>query len=235
MTAVRFRSFLRLAAVLLAAGVAACGATSADTLAAVPPEPATDLPAGQGPQVAVLAGGCFWGMQAVFEHVRGVRRVWAGYSGGTAATAHYAQVGEGDTGHAESVKILYDPRQVSYGQLLKVFFAVAHDPTQRNRQGPDTGTQYRSAVFYDGEAQRRVAAAYIAQLDAAHAFGAPIATRLEPLHGFYVAEAYHQDYARLHPDQPYIVINDAPKVARLQRLLPALYQPQREVVDVQLH
>ncbi|PWK85323.1 peptide-methionine (S)-S-oxide reductase MsrA [Fulvimonas soli] len=232
---IRHRPASRLCAALLAALVGACSAASAGRSASLP-DPALDPPpANPGEQVAVLAGGCFWGMQAVFEHVKGVRRVWAGYSGGDAATASYERVSDGDTGHAESVKILYDPRQVSYGQLLKVFFAVAHDPTQLNRQGPDAGTQYRSAIFYADGAQRRVAAAYIAQLGAAHAFDAPVVTQLAPLKAFYVAEAYHQDYARRHPDDSYIVYNDAPKVARLQRLLPALYRPEREVVRVELH
>lgn len=175
-------------------------------------------------RVAVLAGGCFWGMEAVFAHVRGVHRVESGYAGGHADTAHYGRVERGDTGHAESVRIVYDPKQVSYGTLLRVFFAVAHDPTQRDRQGPDVGRQYRSAVFYTAPSQRRVAAAYIAQLRAAHAFAEPIVTELAPLHGFYPAEAYHQDYAERHPHDLYIVLNDAPRVAALQREFADLYR-----------
>jgi peptide-methionine (S)-S-oxide reductase len=176
-------------------------------------------------QTAVFAGGCFWGVEAVFEHVRGVRDVRSGYAGGRAATAHYEQVGQGDTGHAEAVEITYDPSKVSYGQLLKVFFAVAHDPTQVNRQGPDVGTQYRSAIFTLDDEQARVAKAYIAQMTAARTFGrAAIATQVVPLRGFFPAEAYHQDFARLNPTHPYIVVHDAPKVARLHDRFPALYR-----------
>jgi peptide-methionine (S)-S-oxide reductase len=194
-----------------------------------------DASPGQGNQVAVLAGGCFWGLQSVFEHVKGVKKVWAGYSGGAANTAEYERVSDGDTGHAESVKILYDPAKVSYGQLLKVYFSVATDPTQLNRQSPDVGTQYRSVIFYGNDEQKRVAAAYIAQLTAAKSFPAPIVTQVVPLQAFYVAEAYHQEYAQRHPNDPYIVFNDAPKVTHLKQLLPTLYQPEQMVVDVQLH
>jgi peptide-methionine (S)-S-oxide reductase len=161
--------------------------------------------------------------------------VVAGYSGGQANTADYDRVSDGDTGHAESVKIVYDPGKVSYGQLLKVYFSVATDPTQLNRQGPDVGTQYRSAIFYGNDAQKRIASAYIAQLTAAHAFGDPIVTQVTPLKGFYDAEAYHQDYAKRHPNDRYIVFNDAPKVAHLQQQFPDLYVPDREVVSVTLH
>jgi peptide-methionine (S)-S-oxide reductase len=221
---------------LLAVAVGACSAAPSSRDAFTLPDPALDTPAQQsGDQVAVLAGGCFWGLQAVFEHVKGVKRVWAGYAGGAADTASYERVSEGDTGHAESVKVLYDPGQVSYGQLLKVYFAVAHDPTELDRQGPDRGTQYRSEIFYANDRQRDVAAAYIRQLDAAKVYGAAIVTRLEPLQAFYAAEAYHQDYARIHPDDPYIVYNDAPKVVHLQQRLPNLYRPAQSVVDVQLH
>lgn len=171
----------------------------------------------------VVAGGCFWGIQAVFQHVRGVSSAVSGYSGGAAFTAHYSMVSLGVTGHAESVQVTYDPSQVSLGQLLRVFFSVAHDPTQKDRQGPDSGTQYRSAIFYGDDEQRRVAEAYIAQLGAARAFPRPIVTELEPLQGFYVAESYHQDYATRHPDAPYIVYNDAPKVANLKAAFPELY------------
>ncbi|MBE1162697.1 peptide-methionine (S)-S-oxide reductase MsrA [Dyella acidiphila] len=200
------------------------------------PDPGVDAPkaAAHGSETAVLAGGCFWGMQEVFEHVRGVRQVWAGYSGGDADTAHYDDVSEGNTGHAESVKIVFDPAVISYGQLLKIYFAVAHDPTQLNRQGPDAGTQYRSEIFYADAQQQKVAQAYIAQLDTAKVFDASIVTLVQPLRGFYPAESYHQDYARNHPDDAYIVINDAPKVARLKRLYPAVYQPEQQVVEVNL-
>ena len=174
-------------------------------------------------ETTVLAGGCFWGVEAVFEHVKGVAEVTSGYSGGTADTAQYEKVSSGATGHAESVKISYDPSQITYGQLLKVFFAVAHNPTELNRQGPDTGTQYRSAIFYANDEQKRVAQAYIAQLQAAKVFSRPLVTEVVPLKAFYAAEAYHQDYVVHHPNQPYIVINDLPKIADLQRQFPNLY------------
>lgn len=223
----------RLAGPLLLAGLVACRAAAAGQPF---PDPSVDAPktAPHGDSTAVLAGGCFWGMQLVFEHVRDVRHVWAGYSGGSAATAHYDDVSDGETGHAESVKIVFDPSEISYGQLLKIYFAVAHDPTELNRQGPDSGTQYRSEIFYASPQQRTIATAYIAQLDKAKVFGAPIVTKVEPLRAFYPAEAYHQDFARRHPDNPYIVINDAPKVARLKRMFPAMYQPATTVVDVDL-
>jgi peptide-methionine (S)-S-oxide reductase len=178
----------------------------------------------KGQEVAVLAGGCFWGIEAVFEHVKGVINSESGYSGGAATTAEYEKVSSGRTGHAEAVRVTYDPSQVSYGQLLKVFFSVAHDPTELNRQGPDVGTQYRSAIFYANEDQKRIAQAYIAQLNQSKAFDRPIATQLTPLEAFYPAEAYHQDYLVNHPDQPYIVINDLPKVENLKKQLPDLYK-----------
>jgi peptide-methionine (S)-S-oxide reductase len=189
------------------------------------PNPVIDAPLAntKGEQTAVIAGGCFWGIQAVFEHVKGVTSVSAGYSGGSADTAHYEMVSEGDTGHAESVRIKYDPSRISYGQLLKVYFAVAHDPTELNRQGPDTGTQYRSAIFYSSEEQKRIADAYIAQLNKAGVFKRSIVTQVGALKAFYEAEAYHQDYAVHHPDEPYIAINDLPKVAELRKQLPELY------------
>jgi peptide-methionine (S)-S-oxide reductase len=171
----------------------------------------------------VLAGGCFWGMQAVFEHVKGVSHVTAGYAGGSPDTAEYETVSTGRTGHAESVEVTYDPAQVSFGQLLKVYFGVAHNPTQLNRQDPDEGTQYRSEIFFTTPDQEATAKAYIAQLDAAKAFPKPIVTQVAPLKGFYPAEAYHQDYAQLHPHQPYIAIYDLPKVADLRKEMPALY------------
>ncbi len=174
-------------------------------------------------QTAVFAGGCFWGVQAVFKHVNGVVDATSGYAGGSAATAEYETVSTGRTGHAESVKVTFDPARISYGQLLRVFFSVAHDPTQLNRQGPDTGTQYRSAIFYANEEQRRTAEGYIAQLHDAKAFARPIVTQVVPLQGFYAAESYHQDYARLHPHDLYIMINDAPKVVHLRERFPDIY------------
>ena len=175
-------------------------------------------------ETVVLAGGCFWGVEAVFEHVKGVFDVVSGYAGGTADTAQYETVSTGRTGHAEAVRITYDPSQVTYGQLLKVFFSVAHNPTELNRQGPDTGPQYRSAIFTTNDEQKRVARAYIEQLNAAHAFSRPIVTQVVPLPAFYAAEAYHQDYAAQNPTKPYIAIYDLPKVANLQRQLPDLYR-----------
>ncbi|MBE0623126.1 MAG: peptide-methionine (S)-S-oxide reductase MsrA [Burkholderiales bacterium] len=177
----------------------------------------------KGAETAVFAGGCFWGVEAVFEHVKGVTKVVSGYAGGSANTASYEQVSSGSTGHAESVRITYDPSRISYGQLLKVFFSVAHDPTELNRQGPDTGTQYRSAVFYSNGEQKRVAEAYIAQLQAARTFARPVVTEVTPLKAFYEAEAYHQGYLARHLTQPYIVYNDLPKLASLKREFPALY------------
>ncbi|HEV2540287.1 MAG TPA: peptide-methionine (S)-S-oxide reductase MsrA [Frateuria sp.] len=232
--AARWLSLLSLAGALLA-GCGASGAASADGKVSLPDPRLDPPPTTPGEQVAVFAGGCFWGVEAVFDHVKGVRKAWSGYAGGEAATATYEQVSGGDTGHAESVRLLYDPRQVSYGQLLKVFFAVAHDPTQLDRQGPDVGSQYRSEIFYTTAQQQRVAAAYIAQLGAAHAFDGPIVTRVEPLKGFYVAEAYHQNFAALHPDDAYIAYNDAPKVAHLKQWLPTLYRPQEQPLEVRLH
>jgi peptide-methionine (S)-S-oxide reductase len=196
------------------------GAESAVLLA----PPAVDSPRVAGPlQTAVLAGGCFWGVQGVFEHVRGVTKAVAGYAGGDRSTAEYETVSSGTTGHAESVSITFDPAQVSYGQLLQIAFSVVHDPTQLNRQGPDTGTQYRSAIFFADDAQKQIAEAYIAQLDQAHAFAHPIVTRVEKLRGFYPAEEYHQDYLVRHPTQLYIAINDLPKIENFKRVFPALY------------
>jgi peptide-methionine (S)-S-oxide reductase len=173
---------------------------------------------------AVLSGGCFWGVQAVFEHVKGVTAVTAGYTGGPASAAEYERVSTGTTGHAESVLIVYDPAKVTYGQLLRVFFSVAHDPTELDRQGPDVGPQYRSAIWYTTPEQQRIATAYIAQLGTAGYFKKPIVTRVEAFHGFYPAEAYHQDYLIHHPDAPYIVINDQPKLEHFRRVLPELWQ-----------
>jgi methionine-S-sulfoxide reductase len=188
------------------------------------PAPALDQPAAAGaPQTAVLAGGCFWGVQGVYQHLKGVKGVLSGYAGGKKNSANYETVSGGDSGHAESVRIVFDPAQVTYGQILQVFFSVAHDPTQLNRQGPDTGTQYRSAIFYANDMQKKIATAYIAQLDAARVYPKQIVTRVDPLDGFYEAEGYHQDYLINNPTNPYIAINDLPKVRNFERLLPALY------------
>jgi peptide-methionine (S)-S-oxide reductase len=203
-------------------GLAACN-TSVAAVAIPDPAVDTSLAKAKGSETVVLAGGCFWGIQAVFEHVKGVTAVTAGYSGGSATTAHYEVVSSGLTGHAESVRITYDPSQVSYGQLLKVFFAVAHNPTELNRQGPDDGTQYRSALFYANDDQKRVAEAYIAQLNQARVFSRPIVTQVVAFKAFFPAEAYHQDYAVHHPDDLYIRINDLPKVDHLRKELPELY------------
>jgi peptide-methionine (S)-S-oxide reductase len=175
-------------------------------------------------EIAVLAGGCFWGQQGVFEHVKGVTKVVAGYSGGDKKTANYDLVSDGNTGHAESVQITFDPRQVTFGQLLRIYFSVAHDPTELNRQGPDQGTQYRSEIFAASPLQEQTAKAYIAQLDSTHVFAAPIATKVEPLKGFYPAEDYHQDYLVKNPHASYIVVNDLPKIAALKRVWPDIYR-----------
>ena len=219
------RKVLPAAALAAAAIFWFCGRAGGSP-AVVVPAPSADMPraAASGHQTVVLAGGCYWGVEAVFRHVKGVVEATSGYAGGAAATAHYNLVSDGDTGHAESVRVTFDPAQVSLGQLLQVFFSVAHDPTEVNRQGPDTGTQYRSAIFVGGAAQKRVVDAYIAQLEKAKVFARPIATEVAPLAAFYPAEAYHQNYAALHPHNPYIAINDAPKVAHLRELFPALYR-----------
>jgi peptide-methionine (S)-S-oxide reductase len=203
-----------------------CGALVAMTVlsGAEFPAPAVDVPAAASKQsaTAVLAGGCFWGVEAVFERLKGVADVVSGYAGGSKLTAHYEIVGTGLTGHAESVRITYDPSRISYGKLLEVFFSVAHDPTELNRQGPDSGTQYRSAIFYASEDQKRVAEAYIRQLDGAHLFSKRIVTQVVPLKGFYEAETEHQDFLDRNPDNPYIVYNDLPKLERLKKQFPAL-------------
>jgi peptide-methionine (S)-S-oxide reductase len=213
---------LGLAVLGIALALAACDPAGARGKAALP-DAKGDV-ASKGEDVAVFAGGCFWGVEAVFDHVRGVKQAVSGYAGGKAITAHYPLVGTGSTGHAESVKVTYDPSQVSYGQLLKIYFSVAHDPTQLNRQGPDRGTQYRSEIFTTSARQQQVATDYIAQLEAAKSFDRPIVTRVAPLAGFYPAEAYHQDYLRKHPDEPYIVYNDAPKLVHLKQQFPNLYK-----------
>ncbi|MBP0581406.1 peptide-methionine (S)-S-oxide reductase MsrA [Labrys sp. LIt4] len=186
--------------------------------------PGLDSRSTAGTDTAVLAGGCFWGVQGVFQHVKGVTSAVSGYAGGTADTASYETVSTGSTGHAEAVRIRFDPRQISYGQILQIYFSVAHDPTQLNRQGPDSGTQYRSQIFTTSAEQARIAAAYVSQLNGAHSFARPIVTRIAPLQGFFPAEAYHQDYLTRHPTQPYIVINDLPKVTALRQLFPAAYR-----------
>ncbi len=210
-----------------------CGQARAGDVDSVLPAPRVDVapgPAGDL-QTVVFAGGCFWGVQAVFQHVKGVHSAISGYAGGSRQDAEYEIVSSGRTGHAESVQVEFDPAQVSYGDLLRVFFSVVHDPTELNRQGPDRGTQYRSAIFTSNEDQARVAKAYIAQLDAAKLFDAPIVTIVSPLHGFYRAEPYHQDYATKHPNNPYIAINDAPKVVALQRVYPEMYVAQPVLVS----
>ena len=206
-------------------------AAQAEPAVTIPP-PAAERPAqGTGLETAVLAGGCFWGIQAVYQHVKGVTNAVSGYAGGTQKDALYETVSSGRTGHAESVKVTFDPRQVSYGKILQVYFSVAHDPTQLNRQGPDSGTQYRSEIFPQSEAQAKAAKAYIAQLDAAHAFKRPIVTKTDSMKSaFFAAEAYHHDYAIHHPYQPYIAINDAPKVENLKKLFPELWRDQPVLV-----
>ena len=189
------------------------------------PVPAIDNPKAAGPlQTAVIAGGCFWGVQGVFQHTKGVKQALSGYSGGEKSTAEYEKVGTGRTGHAESVQVVFDPHEISYGDILRIYFSVAHDPTELNRQGPDVGTQYRSAIFYADASQQRIAQAYISQLEKARAFARPIVTRVDPLKGFYPAEAYHQDFLAHNPSYPYIVINDLPKIVNLKRLFPDQYR-----------
>jgi peptide-methionine (S)-S-oxide reductase len=186
--------------------------------AVIVPPPATDVQAADGIQTAVIAGGCFWGVQGVYQHTAGVLNAVSGYSGGSKMTANYEMVGTGTTGHAESVEIKYDPKKISYGKILQIYFSVVHDPTQLNRQGPDTGTQYRSAIFTTNDEQKKVAEAYIAQLNAAKVYKKPIVTKVGSLQGFYPAEDYHQDYLTLHPNQPYIAYNDIPKVENLKKI-----------------
>lgn len=213
-------------AILLAQAAWLMGCARADEPPRVVPAPVVDeaQPHAGGSETAILSGGCFWGMQGLFEHVKGVREVVAGYAGGSAGTAQYETVSSGTTGHAETVKITFDPSVVSYGTILRVFFSVAHDPTELNRQGPDEGTQYRSDVFFTDPAQAKVAHAYVAQLSKARVFGGRIVTRLDRFAGFYPAEGYHQDYLLHNPDSMYIVVNDLPKIANLKRLYPRLYR-----------
>jgi peptide-methionine (S)-S-oxide reductase len=226
------RSLLALCALVAGAAVwHAMPAFAAEAAVVIPP-PTEDIAAasGAGTETAVFAGGCFWGVQGVFQHVKGVSNAVSGYAGGEAKTAKYDEVGSGRTGHAEAVRISYDPKQVSYGRLLQIYFSVAHNPTELNRQGPDTGTQYRSTVFPTNAEQARVAKRYIAQLDTSKAFGKNIATTIEAGKAFYPAEAYHQDFLTRHPDHPYIAINDIPKVKNLQRVFPAEYRAQPALV-----
>ena len=203
-----------------------------NTVLVQPPAVDETAPAEATTETAVLAGGCFWGVQGVFQHVAGVSKAVSGYAGGAKDTARYDRVEDGDTGHAESVEITYDPHQVTYGKLLQIFFSVAHDPTELNRQGPDSGTQYRSALFIQNDEQKRVAEAYVSQLDKSGTFPRPIVTKLEPLKGFYPAESYHQDFLTRNPAYPYIAINDLPKVRNLERLFPALYRDKPALVGL---
>jgi peptide-methionine (S)-S-oxide reductase len=215
------RIFLILGALLVGFTVYSAGSGVKEAV----PSPTADAPKAttSGQQTVVVSGGCFWGVQAVFQHVKGVKDATSGYSGGEAKTADYETVSEGRSGHAESVKVTYDPSQVTFGELLRVFFSVAHDPTELNRQGPDEGTQYRSMIFYTTDEQKQIADAYIAQLEQAKVFKHKIVTQVVPLKAFYPAEAYHQNYATIHPDNPYIVFNDAPKVSNLRKEFPDLY------------
>jgi len=213
--------------ILVFIALLAAGLTNTSSARQEVPTPGLDAPLASKPgtQTAVFAGGCFWGIEAVFEHVKGVKDASSGYAGGAAASADYETVSRGQSGHAESVKVVFDPSVISYGQLLKIFFSVAHDPTQLNRQGPDRGSQYRSAIFTTSPEQQRIAAAYIAQMSAAKTFGnSPIVTQVGPLKTFFPAERHHQDFARLNPDHPYITYWDAPKVAALKREFPAWYR-----------
>ena len=216
-------------AIAFAVAVTACSEPAlSDEPAQVLPAPNVDMPANRASsQTAVLAGGCFWGLEGVFEHVRGVRSVRSGYAGGDARRANYEDVSSGATGHAESVEVEFDPRVISYGEILRIYFSVATDPTQLNRQGPDVGTQYRGAIFFADADQERVARAYVAQLTQARVFSQPIVTRIDPLTRFFPAEAYHQNYLWSHMQQPYIVRNDLPKIANLRRLFPDRYSSQR--------
>jgi peptide-methionine (S)-S-oxide reductase len=212
------------AALIAIAALLLMARSDAEMARAVPPPTVDETTRTATTEVVVLAGGCFWGMQGVFQHVAGVTSAVSGYAGGSAATAHYDDVETGDTGHAESVRIAFDPRRISYGRILQIYFSVAHDPTELDYQGPDRGTQYRSTIFPTTEEQANVAKAYISQLDRAHAFPAPIVTTIEPGRAFYPAEDYHQDFLARNPTNPYIVYNDLPKIKELQRLFPGLYR-----------
>ena len=227
MSKLAFRFVLAVLAVAVIAGCLRSSVSASEQMVRLP-KPAVDeaLTSSSGQETAVIAGGCFWGIQAVFQHVKGVVSATSGYSGGAANTAEYETVSTGTTNHAESVKIVYDPSKVTYGELLQIFFSVAHDPTQLNRQGPDHGTQYRSVIFYSNPEQKKVADAYIAQLDQTKVYSQKIVTQVVPLKAFYPAEGYHQNYATLHPDNPYIAMFDAPKVAALEKVFPQLYRKQ---------
>jgi peptide-methionine (S)-S-oxide reductase len=207
------------------------GLLKAEVAQMVPAPKADSAKAPGDTQTAVISGGCFWGVQGVFQHVKGVKKVVSGYAGGEKATAEYETVSTGTTGHAESVQISFDPAEITYGQLLQIAFSVAFDPTELNRQGPDSGTQYRSEIWYANDAQKNIATAYIEQLNQAHTFARPIVTRVDPLRGFYAAEGYHQDYLYLHPSQPYIAINDLPKVNNLKHIFPDIYLQQPTLVN----
>lgn len=234
------RSFTRLSLCAAALGALAISAL-ASTLAIAParaaedaviiPAPALDLKAADGVQTAILAGGCFWGVQGVFQHTAGVLNAVSGYAGGSKATASYSMITTGTTGHAETVEIKYDPKKISYGKLLQIFFSVVHDPTQLNRQGPDVGTHYRSEIFTNSDEQKKVAEAYIAQLNAAKVYKKPIVTKVGPLEAFYPAEAYHQDYLTLHPNQPYIRFHDLPKVENLKKIFAEHYTAKPTLVS----
>jgi peptide-methionine (S)-S-oxide reductase len=227
----------KVAAVAALTAASALGLWSATTASAVEqavviPAPAVDLPASGTEARAIFAGGCFWGVQGVFQHVKGVKNAVSGYAGGSADTAHYDMIGSGMTGHAETVEITYDPSIVSYGELMHIFFSVVHNPTQLNYQGPDRGTHYRTAVFYQSPEEKQAVEAYIAQLDAAGVYPAPIVTTLEPFEAFYPAEQYHQDFLTLNPTYPYIAIHDIPKVMALQELFPAVWQEEPVLVGM---
>ena len=233
------RQFSRLSLCAAAAGALAVAAFIASPLraaedAVVIPAPSMDAPSTGGVQTVVIAGGCFWGVQGVFQHTAGVVSAMSGYAGGNKSTANYSSVSTGTTGHAEAVQIKYDPQKISYGKLLQIYFSVAHDPTELNRQGPDSGTQYRSQIFTTSEEQKKVADAYIAQLNAAKVYPKPIVTKVASLEGFYPAEAYHQDYLTLHPNQPYIAYNDIPKVENLKKLFADNYIEKPTLVSARL-
>lgn len=231
MTAIVRRAAVLTGALLLVA-LALHGTTSAQERAVVIPPPALDAPKIAGPtQTAIVAGGCFWGVQGVYQHVKGVQRARSGYAGGDKATANYDAVSDGKTRHAEAVEIRFDPKEISYGEILQIYFSVAHDPTQLDRQGPDVGPQYRSNIFYADDAQQRIAEAYIAQLTKAKAFGGAIATRVDKLPEFYAAESYHQDFLQKHPTHPYIVIHDLPKIEQLKQVFPTRYREKPVTTD----
>ncbi|HXI09150.1 MAG TPA: peptide-methionine (S)-S-oxide reductase MsrA [Bradyrhizobium sp.] len=225
------RSVLSLLVATAALSLGYAASTRAAEDAVVIPPPAMDAAPASGIQTAVLAGGCFWGVQGVFQHTAGVVNAVSGYSGGNKDTADYNLVSTGRTGHAEAVEIKYDPKKISYGKILQIFFSVVHDPTQLNRQGPDTGTQYRSAIFYGNDEQKKVAEAYVAQLNAAKVYKKPIVTKIDKLDAFYAAEDYHQDYLTLHPNQPYIAFNDIPKVEALKKIFADNYTAKPTLVN----